>query len=654
MRLFFAVLLILFASSSVAQVPITDAIKLKDLINPATGTFDDDTATVSAVKAVVKTYTSGSLKVVFKTNPFLKEYCLKLADKTEAGSTGLESEVAGKSINTGSIIIDAFARFIVDRIKKELQAAFFQKLYDLISKEEYADCRTLFPHTYKTLLSIGDQVYNYELYLTSLRNSFGQDLQIVLPNLEAVIRNGRYAQFFSAHLELRSICLISLYIAKGLKNGDHIGTIIENFDPNNTDYIPSGTTDGKNVLIVHSVQFIQEISKSLKSLDANPNRYWVDKNTLNHLKDETTFKLYLGLLYERVKEIKLGSGSDENFAKLLEAAKVKLDQLKSLIENFASNINECEDQLVLLRANQSPENYLNYLNAISNVFNGVRDAQPFSGIVLPPAVQALVDEAWKLLDNANFVIDNSISIYGHLKGKQYSLVIVDVRNIYKERFKPDDIDNNHSGEKKQIEKVFDFLLDYGSALAEIAEAQTSKEVYAVIDRIAAPVGSSRVKKENVFSISLNAYGGPFLGKENIENVKDNGFVNNYGLVAPVGLAFSFGRLKADKDNSLHGNKSLTLFLSIVDLGAPVSFRFQNDTLDEIPAVKLKDIISPGAHLIWGFGKVPISFTIGAQVGPNLRKVTSQYNEYANSRYWRFSSGLYVDIPVFIFHRQKYW
>src|SRR6185295_2443452 len=121
-------------------------------------------------------------------------------------------------------------------------------------------------------------------------------------------------------------------------------------------------------------------------------------------------------------------------------------------------------------------------------------------------------------------------------------------------------------------------------------------------------------------------GGAFIGKEYIENVDDDSKVNNYGISAPVGLAFSFGRIRNNnKPNS--GSKSFSIFVSVIDLGAPVSFRFKNDTLNEIPTVTWKDIFAPGVQVIFGFGKVPMSMSFGWQTGPNLRKVTSQYNEY---------------------------
>ena len=657
MKKIYSLLLILGSYyTSNSQIPISDALQLRTFINSTTGIFEPDSATIASVNNIVGNYTDGSLKVIYQTNPFLKEYCAKIAPLVQGAKTGAELLAPGTPINTGSIIIDGLARFIVERIKKELQAAFFEHLYTFIRKPEFQDVRTLFPNTCQTLLAIGDQIYNYEIYLTSLRNAFGRDIEIILPNLENVIRNGRYATFFNAHLELRSVCLTAIFVAKGLKRGDHIGTVLEEFPATDPDYIPAGSNE-ENVGIVRAIQFVQELSKSLKASSVVGNRYWADNATLNELKDETTLKLYLGLFYERVKEIKFGNAAGETFGELLAKAKDKLDQLKELVYATKENIKACEQSLSSLRAEQTIEGYFEYINSISNLLNGITSSNPFrqlnlSASALAISIQTKIDKVWELLAETNLIIDNAMNIYLHIKGKKYTQALANVRNIYKERFSTDKL-NGNANEKKRIELILDFLFEYGTALAEMAEATNSKEVYEAIDRIAAPVGSSRIKKENVFSISLNSYGGVFIGKESIENVEDESTANNYGVSAPVGLAFSLGKIK-NREKTLKGNKSLTLFISVIDIGAPVSFRFQNDTLDEIPSVSWKDIFAPGVQLIYGFGKVPISISAGWQTGPNLRKVSSQYNEYLNSKYSRLSLGIYVDIPIFILARRKYW
>ena len=122
--------------------------------------------------------------------------------------------------------------------------------------------------------------------------------------------------------------------------------------------------------------------------------------------------------------------------------------------------------------------------------------------------------------------------------------------------------------------------------------------------------------------------------------------NSYGLTAPVGAAVSWGK----------NHWSYSAFVSFIDIGAVAAFRFQNDSIAQVPTIQLKDIFSPGLFFSLGIPKCPLSVNMGAQVGPNLRKVniydetTGGYtNEYQNNVYWRFSISLVVDIPIFNFY-----
>ncbi|HYG15622.1 MAG TPA: hypothetical protein VEC12_07695, partial [Bacteroidia bacterium] len=97
--------------------------------------------------------------------------------------------------------------------------------------------------------------------------------------------------------------------------------------------------------------------------------------------------------------------------------------------------------------------------------------------------------------------------------------------------------------------------------------------------------------------------------------------------------------------------SSTILLSMVDIGAVAAFRFTNDSAEEIPTVQLQDIFSPGIFYSLGFPNSPVSLNIGYQMGPLLRKVTVQSNQYGQS-YSRFSIALCVDIPLLNFYTRS--
>jgi hypothetical protein len=216
---------------------------------------------------------------------------------------------------------------------------------------------------------------------------------------------------------------------------------------------------------------------------------------------------------------------------------------------------------------------------------------------------------------------------------------------------------------KKAQDLLSKLARYGSFMASVATAKTSEEVSNAIEAAALPTGSSRIKRETPLNVSLNAYTGFFGGWENIIGFDDKFTFNSYGLTAPIGVAISTGSRKligmpCNKD----GHWSYSAFLSLIDIGTVAAFRFQNDTVDQVPTISLQDIFSPGLFFSLGIPKCPLSINMGAQVGPNLRKIYSvedeetgeliYQNQYQNNVYWRVSISVVVDIPILNFYTKS--
>jgi hypothetical protein len=190
---------------------------------------------------------------------------------------------------------------------------------------------------------------------------------------------------------------------------------------------------------------------------------------------------------------------------------------------------------------------------------------------------------------------------------------------------------------KGIQETSSIILKYGTFAATIAKADNSDDVQKAIETIALPAGSSRVKRESIVNISLNAYCGLFGGR----NIGSKVAYNSFGITAPVGIATSFGI----------NHFSYSLFVSLIDLGAITAFRFKNDTTT-VSKILLKDIVSPGLFVSWGLRNCPISINAGCQLTPLLSSVSSSVNG-SESRMFRFTIGLCVDIPVLnLYNRSK--
>jgi hypothetical protein len=193
------------------------------------------------------------------------------------------------------------------------------------------------------------------------------------------------------------------------------------------------------------------------------------------------------------------------------------------------------------------------------------------------------------------------------------------------------------------------ILKYGSFIANVAQAQNSDEVKAAIESAVLPVGSSSVKRETDFNISLNAFIGPYAGAEYMPTLKKDKWAFTTGLTAPIGIAFSWGNIGKGKVKcigNISGGKSLTLFLPVIDVGALASFRMGDDSTNVASEVTLSNIVSPGLFLYYGFGKCPISIGLGGQFGPQLRGVTATNINIDKNYYLRFGFNVVVDIPFF--------
>jgi len=176
-------------------------------------------------------------------------------------------------------------------------------------------------------------------------------------------------------------------------------------------------------------------------------------------------------------------------------------------------------------------------------------------------------------------------------------------------------------------------------MVDVLSADNATNIKGIIHKYAAPVGSYRVKRQSPFSLSLSAYPGLQTGYERVLNSDKYSLVT--GITAPIGPSLNWGRNK----------HSFSLFVPVIDIGAAFSYRWQNEA-EGFPAnIKWEQILSPGAHLVWGIPKAPIAILVGAQYTPKLRKIDATQTDVQENAL-RFGLSATVDIPIFHFYRSK--
>jgi hypothetical protein len=197
--------------------------------------------------------------------------------------------------------------------------------------------------------------------------------------------------------------------------------------------------------------------------------------------------------------------------------------------------------------------------------------------------------------------------------------------------------------------ILEKITRYGLFMSNMVNAETPEQVSAVLENAALPVGSSSIKKNSSFNISVQSYLGAYWRIGSLKYDNNNTWSNRWGVVAPIGVAFSYGLKKGG---------SISLFGSLLDIGAIVDFQLKKDSvatssgsdsavLNKDYKVKLGQIFSPGAYVVYGLPlNIPLSIGFGGQYGPGLGKIETNGNTIVNNPQWRWNIFLAVDIPFF--------
>ena len=179
-------------------------------------------------------------------------------------------------------------------------------------------------------------------------------------------------------------------------------------------------------------------------------------------------------------------------------------------------------------------------------------------------------------------------------------------------------------------------LPYIYALAELAQAESSEAMVATMERIAAPVGSYRLKaKRELFTIT--ALFGYAQGKESYPGEQEA--LRDYGsLFAPLGVQYTFPFCAGDLG-------ALGVLGSLVDLGPLVASRKTGSDVQEESRVGLRQVFSPGFYLTWNpLRSRPLVIGYGVRRTPQLVQ-TNAGSDVSSTRWIAFIA---MDLTLFGF------
>jgi len=632
---FFLIALITFVNTY-AQTAYYDALNIRnncvDTIN-SSFRFKTDPASVKKLSAYLRNYlpdnkkgdpalTEDQVLAQFSHNAFFGAQI-----QTVRGG-GMSPDSAGFISSTMSSIgglnvasfADGLAKFLVKRFKGELTTVFFKRFKNDLEKSE--ELKTLFPQTYKVLMLVDSDVYQFNIYLNTIREAFIKDFAQLYPNLKKAEQLPVIRAYLDdpVHKEVKTFVNNAFFLIDQYANNTHPGDVIANYEPDNMIFSPDSFLQ---MNIRSSVKVLQLVSASVRSVSKD--HYWVSPDSIIILMNDPVARdIYFGLLMQKNADCKFHTLSgDQKFSELLGAAKgdiARINQYRKYVTDLAASAQEAGDYISSLQLKKKTEiDYNDYYRFFSSSLDIIEKGLSFtrlSVIRVDSALQNNINHySEKLINLARTAGD----LYVDVRTKNYASAIINATIII------DSIVDNtaNSGLRNNV-------LKYGTLAATVAQAQNADEVEKAIESIALPPGSYSVKQKSAFNISLNGYVGYAFDF--------NGGLFAKGIYAPVGFTGSMGL----------GRKhqwALSLFASVIDIGGLVSYRLSSGLTDTLKQeIRLESIISPSLQLMTGIPKTPIAFCAGWRMTPKLFYAGQQSFQAITARSV-FNLSVLVDIPI---------
>lgn len=562
-------------------------------------------------------------KVFLDNNPFFKDMFINSV-ATSAGTPfkNILSNVGNLDVTN---FADGLSKFLVKRTKQELNVAFFNQFLDDLDKKP--ELRILFPSTYSVLKTIENEIYHYAAFTQALREAFEKDISnlfINIPNLPDL-----NSTIMADEL---SVLKAGSQIAQNIDMGIHPAEALK--------ILASGrifTTETQNSAnFTNAAKLVSLFSNSFRS--KNPSRYWIPADSLELLlNDPIAFKIYMGLIFQQNKNfaIQFNNGvrsiSFEQILIELAPNIVDYEQYKSFIRGLLSK-GQVIDNYYLQIKNKAPQerNYNDYYQLYSSSYNLLK----YVALIKTQIPNFPIDPNTKEVQKFFYVTGLVGDVYLETNQKKYSSAVMDasalLTTLLGDKFNP------WKGQ----------FIKYGSFISAVAIAENSDEVEAAIETVALPAGSASVKKASPFSISLNSYVGAFYGTEYLADKQNNKWGQVFGITAPVGIGFNWGL--SNKCNK-KCKQSISLFASVIDIGAVVSYRFQDNSTQALPNFTFQNILAPGLNIIYGLPNWPVSIGGGYQLGPVLREISATEKNIGEHMNGRWQIFIAVDIPIIHFY-----
>lgn len=196
------------------------------------------------------------------------------------------------------------------------------------------------------------------------------------------------------------------------------------------------------------------------------------------------------------------------------------------------------------------------------------------------------------------------------------------------------------GQKRN--ELLGFFEDYGDFIAGMVDAKTKEEVESLLRSLADPPGSSRTKRTQQMTVSLNAYVGASAGLESWERRPDNAgdLRSDFASLAPtIPVGFTVSKLIGRANRR---PQSFSLHVSVLDLGSMLTYRLSDENRFGAYKLTFKNVFKPGLQVQWNIQKSPFYLGAGWQTGAQFQEEDGQEISFRASRVF---FGVGVDVPI---------
>lgn len=247
------------------------------------------------------------------------------------------------NLNLTTKVVDAFAQFLAERIKKELTVAFFDKFKK--KADEIIELQALFPNTY-TMLNTRD-IFKIPSMGQSWIAAFETDLQDILKNFEKMVNT--YPKYEALRRETTfELAVMTANSFNMLTQNVHPAKILEFIDVEygyNTSITPAQEKEYQKI-----ISLVNLISKNIRQIESSigdTNRVWISLQEFEKIDNEHKRNYFIELLVhqnpELFKEIKTEKGG-----KLYDLIKSNIDDFNYTVQRVIMSVDKIETQINLI------------------------------------------------------------------------------------------------------------------------------------------------------------------------------------------------------------------------------------------------------------------------------------------------------------------